>query len=183
MPQPPAPLPPPDRDEPEVGDFAQGNPTSRWALGRYLVGRVIGEEVSRVLMVIALVIIGLTALVSWLGPTWLAVLIGLVALCVLVVRWLLGAVLRRFTGTGLFGPMEERMRALVADTRGGVRAELRRIGVPSRTWTLPLLAVRLARRRSRPETLRRLRQFDVDRAVPDSRLDELHMIVRQLGAR
>ncbi len=175
--------PPPDHGQPEVGDFEQGTPGSRWALGRYLVGRALGDYVGRGLLVIALGIAALAALVYWLGPTWLAVLIGVFALSVLLFRWLLSAVLRRFTGAHLFGPAEQRMRALVADTRTDVRAELRRIGVPSRTWTFPLLALRLARRTRRRDTLQRLGRFDVDRVVPASRLDELHMIVRQLRPR
>jgi hypothetical protein len=173
-------LPPPDRDEPEVGAFEQGTPASRWALGRYLVGRAIGEYVSGVLLVFAVVVLGLAALVWWLGPMWLAVLIGLVALSVLLLRWLLGAALRRLTGVGYFGPHEGRMRRLVTDTRGDVRIELRRQGLPSRVWTMPLLAVRLARRGRRAETLQRLRRFDVERVIPAARLDELHLMVRQL---
>ena len=189
--------PPPDRDQPErdqperdqpewdqpgrpeVGDFEQGTAASRWALGRYLVGRALGDYISRGLLVFALVVAAVAGLVYYVGPTWLAVLIGLFALSVLMLRWLLGAVLRRFTGAQVFGPLEERMRVLVADTRADVRAELRRIGVPSRTWTLPLLAWRLARRKRRQDTLERLRRFDADRVVPPSRLDELHIIVRQ----
>jgi hypothetical protein len=173
-------LPPPQRDHPDVGAFEQGTPGSRWALGRYLVGRAIGEYVSRALTLFALIAVGLTALVWWLGPHWLAVLIGVFALTVLLLRSLLGAVLRRVTGVGYFGPAEDRMRRMVAETRGDVRSELRRIGVPSRTWTLPLLVWRLARRARRAETLRRLRSFDAERVVSRSRLDELHMIVRQL---
>jgi hypothetical protein len=176
-------LPPPaDRPgpDPEVGQFEQGTPGSRWALGRYLVGRAIGDYISRALMVFALFVVAVTALVWWLGPRWLAVLIGIFALCVLLFRWVLGAVLRRATGAGYFGPMEGRMRRLVAETRGDVRGELRRIGVPSRTWTLPVLAFRLARSSRRPETLRRLRQFDVERVVPRARLDELHLIVQRV---
>jgi hypothetical protein len=47
-------------------------------------------------------------------------------------------------------------------------------------WTLPLLVWRLTRRTRRAETLRRLRGFDAERVVSRSRLDEVHMIVRQL---
>jgi hypothetical protein len=173
-------LPPPKHPDPDVGAFEQGTPASRWALGRYLVGRAIGDFVSRALTVFTLFVVALAALVWWLGPHWLAVLIGVFALTVLLVRSLLGAVLRRATGAGYFGPADDRMRRLVAETRGDIRAELRRIRVPSRTWTLPLLVWRLARRRRRAETLRRLRAFDAKRVVSRSRLDELHMIVQQL---
>ena len=58
-------------------------------------------------------------------------------------------------------------------------AELRRIGLPGRVWTLPLLAVRLLGRRRRGETLERLRTFELERAVPRSRLDELHLLLRR----
>jgi hypothetical protein len=171
---------PPDRNRPDVGHFEQGTPASRWALGRYLVGRAVGEYLSRGLLAFALMVIALAVLVWWVGPRWLAVLAGVFALCVLVLRWTLGAILRRATGAAYFAPMQDRLRRLVADTRGDVRAELRRIGVPSRTWTLPLLAWRLARRRRRAETLRRLRRFEVERVVPAARLDELHMIVQRV---
>lgn len=139
-----------------------------------------GDYVSRALMVFALLVVAVAVLVWWAGPHWLAVLIGVFAVTVLVLRALLGAVLRRVTGVGYFGPAEDRMRRLVAETRGDIRTELRRIGVPSRSWTLPVLAWRLARRRRRAETLARLRRFDAERVVPGSRLDELHMIVRQV---
>jgi hypothetical protein len=174
-------LPAPDR--PDVGTFEQGTPGSRRALGRYLVGRAIGEDVSRGLTLVALFVVGLAALAWWLGPSWIAVPIAIVAACLLLFRWGLAALLRRATGAGYFGPMEDRMRRLVADTRGAVRVELRRVGVPSRTWTLPLLAWRLARRKHRPETMRRLGRFDVDRVVSGSQLDELHLIVRGLRPR
>jgi hypothetical protein len=173
-------LPPPLHDGPDVGQFEQGTPGSRWALGRYLVGRAIGEFVGRALTVFALLVVALAALAWWLGPHWLAGLIGVFAVTVLLLRSLLGAVQRRATGAGYFGPAEDRMRRLVAETRGDIRTELRRIGVPSRTWTLPLLVWRLARRTRRAETLQRLRDFDAERVVSRSRLDELHMIVRRL---
>lgn len=173
----------PAPDHPDVGPFEQGTPGSRWALGRYLVGRAIGENVRRGLTLVTLFVVGLAALAWWLGPTWLAALIAIVAACVLLFRWALGGLLRQATGAGHFGPMEDRMRRLVADTRGAVRVELRRIGVPSRAWTLPLLAWRLVRRKHRPETLRRLGRFDVERVVSGSQVDELQMIVRRLSPR
>lgn len=161
----------------EIGDFRPGSPGSRWALGRYLVGRAIAEYVSRALLVAALLVLALAGLLFWAGPTWAAVLILLVGLSVLAVRGLLVAVLRRVSGHAYFGPIEKRMRALVGDTGKDVRRELRRIGLPSRVWTLPLLVTRLAGRR-RAETAQRLRAFELDRVVPKARLDELHLLVR-----
>ncbi|HEY2167658.1 MAG TPA: hypothetical protein VGH01_10860 [Jatrophihabitantaceae bacterium] len=164
---------------PEVGEFRQGSPVSRWALARYLVGRAIGQSVSSALLLVALVVLGLAALIEWgAHQTFWAVLVAVVALAVLALRGLLRAVLRRLTATDRVGPLEARLRALVADTRGDVLAELRRLGLPGRTWTLPLLALRLLRRSRRGETLERLRGFQVDRVVPPARIDELHLIIR-----
>jgi hypothetical protein len=167
----------------EVGDFRQGSELSQWALARYLVGRAIGESVGRALLVVAAVLVALGALIWWAGSRFWAVVLVVVACGVLALRGLLRAVLRRLTAAGAYAPLEQRLRALVADTRGDVLRELRRVGVPGHTWTLPLLGFRLARRRSRARTLERLRGFDVDRAVPAARLDELHLLLRSAVGR
>ena len=163
----------------DVGDFRQGSPLSRWALARYLVGRAIGESVGSTLLLIAVVLLGLAAACEWgLHVTALAVLLVVLAVGVLLLRAALRAVLRRVTATGQYGPVEARLRNLVRDTHADVLRELRRVGLPSHTWTLPLLAVRLIGRR-RKATVARLREFDVDRAVSKTRLDELHMVLRE----
>ena len=163
----------------DVGDFRQGSPLSRWALARYLVGRAIGESVGSTLLLIAVVLLGLAAACEWgLHVTALAVLLVVLAVGVLLLRAALRAVLRRVTATGQYGPVEARLRNLVRDTHADVLRELRRVGLPSHAWTLPLLAVRLIGRR-RKETVARLREFDVDRAVSKTRLDELHMVLRE----
>ncbi len=161
---------------PDVGDFRAGTPVTRWALARYLVGRSLGRYVSGALLVVALVVLLLGALLVETGPAWLGVLMVIAAVVVLAFRALLGAILRRVFG--LFGPDGGRLRSLVSATSKDVRRELRAIGLPSRAWTMPLLIVRLAGKR-RAETLQRLRQFDVSRAVPAGRLDELHLLVQQ----
>ncbi len=161
-----------------MGSFEQGTPASRWALARYLVGRAIGESLSRSLLVLALLVLVLAGFLEWAGSTFWAVLIALIALAVLAMRGLLSAILRRLTAADLDGPVEQRLRALVKDTRHDVLAELRRSGLPGRTWTLPLLALRLLRRRRRADTLARLRSFRVDNVVPAARVDELHLMLR-----
>jgi hypothetical protein len=162
----------------DVGEFRQGSPLTQWALARYLVGRALGESIGHTLLVVALVILSLAAASEWgLHSTFLAVVLTVLAVIVLLVRATLRAILRRLTEADRYGPLETRMRALVADTRGDVRRELRRVGLPSHSITLPLLAVRLMGKR-RTATLSRLREFDIDRAVPRARLDELHLLLR-----
>lgn len=161
----------------DVGAFRQGSTLSRWALARYLVGRAIGESTSRGLLAVALVLLGLAALIQWgTGATFWAVVLGIVAVGVLLMRALLRAVLLRLTAVG-GGAVDARMRALVADTRSDVRAELRRIGLPGHPWSLPLLALSFVGRQRRRRTVERLRAFDVDRVVPAARLDELHIML------
>jgi hypothetical protein len=163
----------------DVGGFQQGSPTSRWALARYLVGRAVGEAASRTLLIVALAVLALAALCEWgLGSTFLAVVLVVLAVMVLLLRAGLRAILRRLTAADRSGPIETRLRALVSDTHGDVLRELRRAGLPSHTLTLPLLAFKLVGRR-RAATIARLREFDVERAVPNARLDELHILLRQ----
>ena len=162
----------------DVGAFTQGTPFSRWALARYLVGRAIASSVSRYLLAIGLIFLVLAAASQWLlDVTWLAVILVLFALGTFAVRWLVVVLLRRFTEAVRYAPVEQKLRALVSDTHGDVKKELRRIGLPSRTLTLPLLAVRMVGKR-RKETFARLRRFRTDRAVPPARLDELHLLLR-----
>lgn len=169
-------------DAVEVGDFRQGSPLSRWALARYLVGRAIGESVGRTLLIVAVALVALAVACQWaLHLTFVTVLVSIVAVVVLLLRWVLRTVLRKLTAADYYGPIETRLRALVSDTHGDVLRELRRVGLPSHTLTLPLLALRLAGKR-RKQTLERLRAFDIDRAVPKARLDELHLLLRNAAS-
>lgn len=164
-----------DGAEAEVG-FGGSDPLTAGLLSRYLVGRVVAARVSISLMIMALVLLaGAVALWVW-GPHWLAILVGLLALAVIALRALIVAILRRIMGVGQLGPAEDKVRALVADTQGDLRRELRRIGLPATVFGMPLLMVRLIGRR-RAATFARLRQFDVNRVVPRSRQDELHFVV------
>jgi hypothetical protein len=166
-------------DEPEVGTFRQGTELSQWALARYLVGRAIARSVGDTLLLIGIGIVALAVVIGWLTTSvgW-GVFIGVVGLGVLAVRGVLLWLLRALTAFRSYRPLEHRMRALVGDTRSDVLRELRRIGLPGRTWTLPFLALRLLRRNRRKETLARLREFDLAWAVPPARLDELHLLLR-----
>lgn len=163
----------------EVGEFAQGSPLRRWALARYLVGRVILERVSWSLLAVAVVLIAVAALCQFLlHTTFLVVVVVIIALVVLVLRAALRAVLRRLMQLKAYGPIEGRLEELVRGASGDVLAELRRVGLPSRLITLPMLVTRLVGRK-RKETLTRMRAFEVERAVSKARLDELHVLIRQ----
>jgi hypothetical protein len=163
----------------DVGAFRPGTSGSRWALSRYLVGRAIGEQVATALLVVALAVIAIAVGLYLVAPAWLAVMVGVIGLGLLLMRAAVGALIRRVTGVGRFGALEERVQGLVAETRGDVRRELRRLGLPSHTVTMPVLAVRLLGRR-RGEVIDRLRDFDIDRVVPAGRVDDVHLVMQAL---
>jgi hypothetical protein len=176
--------PPPDAagtgEEAEVGDFRPGSAWGRAALGRYLVGRSMTESIGTSLLLIAIVFLCLAALSQWLlHSTALAVLFVIVAVFDLVLRWLLLAIVRRLTAFPQYEPIEDRLNALVRDTRRDVFRELRRVGLPSHVWTLPLLAVRLVRTSRRAETVAAMRAFEIERVVPKARLDETYLLLQQ----
>jgi hypothetical protein len=163
------------------GPGGLSSPAGRWVWARYLVGRAIGESLDRGLLVVGLLVLAGAALIWWAGSPLGGVLLGLFGLGLLLVRAALRALLRRlvtFGESGGRGPVAAGLRALVADTRADVLRELRRLGLPGRTWSLPWLAVRLLRRRTREATAGRLRGFDVDRVVPPARIDELHLVLQ-----
>lgn len=168
---------PPPADDPifvEVGQFRQGSELSQWLLARYLVGRAVGESIGLALWLVGLLMLAGAGVLWWQHWNGSAIFLAFVAVIVLSLRSAALALLRRLTAL----PVDRRrLGVLLADTRSGVLRELRRLGLPGRTWTLPLLALRLLRRRRRRETLLRLRGFDLDRAVPPARLDELHLLL------
>ena len=184
---PAAPNDPPPNDDgsfADVGGFQQGSPISRWALARYLVGRAVAESVTRSMLFVALLVLGLAAVLQWVAneAVW-SVLVAIVGFGILGMRALLKLVINRVTAADQVGPLEDRLRALISDTRSDVFAEMRRIGLPGHTWTLPLFAFRFVGRNRRRSTVAKLRNFDVERAVPSSRLDELHLLMNQVIGR
>lgn len=170
----------PESDGISVGRFRPGSLSTQLALGRYLVGRVIIARINAGLMVTALVIIAIAVLVWWVGPHWLGILIGLLALPVLIVRTLVRWFIGRLTDAQTFGPAQAQVQRMVGDTGGDFRRELRRIGVPSSIVSFPLLLIRLMRASSRRTLLERIRAFDLTRVVPPSRVDELQMLITSL---
>jgi hypothetical protein len=163
-----------------VGEFRQGNDLSQLVLRRYLLTRAIGESVVRTVHWFGVALLVLAGLVWWAGVTWLAVLIGIAGLLVLAVRALLSAIQRRISGIDAMGEIGPRVEQLVGQTRKGLRAELRRIGLPSAPWGPLLVGLRLVRPIKRVDTVAKLTRFDLSQVVPSSTLDELHLLLRRV---
>jgi hypothetical protein len=164
--------------QPEVGQFRQGNDASNWLLRRYLLGHALGTTVIRTVHWFAIAALGAAALLWGGGIKWLAVLVFLFALGLLMVRGALSAVQRRLSGTDQLGAAEPQIRSLIGHTRRGLRAELRRVGLPSAPWGPSLVCLRLGRPRRRQQTVEKLKDIDLSRVVPDNRVDELHLLLR-----
>lgn len=147
-------------------------------LRQYLIVRALGRSVVNTLQWSALAILAL-AVVCWLaGVKVLAILIGLVAVAVLLVRSLLAGLGRRLSGADRLGPVEPQVRRLVARTGRGLRRELRRVGLPGTPWAPVLILLRLLRPYRRQQTARNLARIDLARVVPASQLDELHLLLQ-----
>ena len=162
-----------------VFGFARsGPPDSQAALRQYLIVRALGRSAVNTLQWSAVAILAL-AVLCWLsGVKVLAVFIGLVALAVLLVRSLLSALGRRLSGANRLGPAEPQVRRLVARTGRGLRRELRRVGLPGVPWAPLLIALRLIRPYRRQQTAQRLARIELNRVVPASQLDELHLLLQ-----
>ena len=160
---------------------ATGRLDSEAALRQYLVTRALGRSVVNTLQWSALAILAL-AVACWLGGIKvLAVLIGLFAVAVLLVRSLLSRLGRRLSGGDRLGPVEPQVRRLVARTGRGLRRELRRVGLPGTPWAPLLIALRLLRPYRRRQTALALARVDLNRVVPASQLDELHLLLQSAG--
>lgn len=162
---------------PDVGRFTQGNEASQWVLRRYLLSRAIGASIVRTVQWFGVLLFALAVGIGYLGVTWLAVLVGLAAIFVLLFRVLLSGIQRRLSGIEGMGTAGGQVERLVGQTRKGIRAELRRVGLPGAPWGPTLVGLRLLRGRRRAETVRKLSQFDLSQVVPTSTLDELHLLL------
>ena len=157
--------------------FRAGPAAGDSALRRYLLTRALGRSVINTVQWSAVAILVIAAL-CWLGGVKvLAVLIGLVAVLMLVVRAGLSGLERRLSGARRLGPLEPQVAALVARTSRGLRRELRRVGLPSLPWAPLLIALRIVRPFRRAETLRALSRVELASVVPPSRLDELQLLL------
>jgi hypothetical protein len=158
-----------------------GRPDSEAALRQYLLTRALGRSVMSTVQWSAIAILLLAAGCWLIGLKVLAVLIGIVALFVLLFRSLLSAIGRRLSGADRLGPVEPQVRRLVARTGRGLRRELRRAGLPGTPWAPLLILLRLMRPYRRRQTAQALARVDLNRVVPASQLDELHLLLQSVG--
>lgn len=163
----------------EVGNIGPGSAASQAVLRRYLLTRALGSSIVNAVQWTGVVVLLLAVLSGLGGLKLLAVLLGLVAVLILVVRAMLSAIQRRLSGATRLGPLEPRVARLVTRTRRELRRELRRVGLPGVPWAPLLIAWRLVRPLRRLRTMQALSRVDLTKVVPPSQVDELQILLRQ----
>ena len=163
--------------------FSPSAELTQLALRRYLLTRAIGASVVRTVHWFGIAVLVLAVAVWSLGVPWLAVLIGLFAVVVLLVRTMLSGIQRRISGIAEMGVDGAQVERMVGQTRKGLRAELRRVGLPSAPWGPLLVGIRLIRPERRADTVAKLARFDLSQVVPSRTLDELLLLLSRPGRR
>jgi len=137
---------------------------------RYLLGLLAVEHVRKLTRwVFAVPVAG--ALLLLVHPRWIGVAVLVLAALLLAAR--VGAVrlLSRLSLGRRFRPVEDELRAAVEAGKANLRGELRRAGLPSTPWAIPLSVVRLARGGDRAQSRSRLLDIGIDRVLPRAQLD------------
>jgi hypothetical protein len=147
----------------------------RDALRRYVLTRALATWILNSVQLTGIGVLIGAVLVGFAGLKWLAVLLVLLAAVVLLFRVLLSAVVRRLAGGS--GRADAKLTALVRETRRELRHELRRVGLPGTVFAPTAIVVRLIRTSRRSDTLERLAAVDLSTIVPQSRLDDLELVI------
>jgi hypothetical protein len=137
---------------------------------RYLLGRLAVDHLRRLTRWAWLVpVLGLFLLL--VRPRWIGMAVFVLGVLLLGARAVAAIVLDRLSLAHRFRSCEHDLRSAVEAGKASLRVELRRAGLPSRSWHLPVFALRLARGSARADTRSRLRRVDIDRVLPRAQLD------------
>jgi hypothetical protein len=163
-----------------AGPDAGGGPGQRKIVVlRYLLGRLAIDHVRRLTVWTLLVPVVGAVLLLALHPRWIGVLVLVLGVLLIAARVVAVRMLGRLSLSDPFRPVEDELRAAVEAGKANLGVELRRIGLPSRPWHVPLFALRLSRGTNRDRTRARLRDVDVDLVLPR---DQLERALRVLDA-
>jgi hypothetical protein len=150
---------------------------------RYLLGRLAVDHVRGLTRWIWLGVLLGAALAVLVDPVWVGVAVMAVSALVIGGRLVAVRSLTRLSLAPRFRPAEDGLRSAVEAGKASLRVELRRVGLPTRSWRLPVFALRLARGQTRAQSRSRLRQVDVDRVLPRAQLDRAFRALDETAAR
>jgi hypothetical protein len=153
----------------EVVPGAEGGRRTTTIL-RYLMGRLAVDQVRR-LTRWAFVVPLAGALLLLVRPRWIGAAVLGLGVLLLLGRVVAVRLLERVSLARRFRPVEEDLRGAVEAGKANLRGELRRVGLPSGAWALPLSVLRLARGSARSRSRSRLREVDIDRVLPRAQLE------------
>ena len=137
---------------------------------RYLLGRLAVDNVRRLTRwAFAVPVVGVLLLI--VRPRWVGAAVLVLGLLLVAGRFLAVRALERLSLPGRFRAVEEDLRSAVEAGKANLRGELRRVGLPSRGWAIPLSVVRLSRGTARSAARSRLLEVEVDRVLPRAQLD------------
>ncbi len=137
---------------------------------RYLLGLLAVEHV-RKLTRWAYVLPLVGALLLLVRPRWIGVAVLVLGVLLVAVRVGVVRLLGRSSLPRRYRPVEDDLRAAVESGKANMRGELRRVGLPSTPWAIPVSVVRLDRGGGRAESRSRLRDIEIDRVLPRTQLD------------
>ena len=136
---------------------------------RYVLGRLAVDQVRRLTRGAALLpLVGLGLLA--VQPRWIGAVLFVLGVAIMVMRRVTIRKLERLSLADRFRPVEDELRGAVEAGKASLRVELRRVALPSRSWQVPLFAMRLARGKVRAQAKAKLREVDVDRVLPRAQL-------------
>ena len=110
------------------------------------------------------------ALLLFLVPRWIGIVVMALGVLVLAARIVLVRTIGRLSLARRYRPVEDDLRAAVEAGKANLRNELSRVGLPSGRWTLPLSAIRLGRGSARSGARSRLREVEISRILPEAQL-------------
>jgi hypothetical protein len=147
---------------------------------QYLLGRLAVDNIrGRTRWWYAIPGIGL--LLSIIVPWWVAGIVVVLGVVLVIGRLVMLRLIERLSLARRFRPVEEDLRSAVEAGKANLRGELRRVGLPSGPWTLPLSLLRLARGSARSEVRSRLLEIEIDRVLPRAQLDRALRLLDQAG--
>ncbi len=166
-----------------VGEVVPGAESGRrtTTILNYLLGRLAVDNVrTQTRWAYAVPVVG--ALLLVVRPRWIGAAVLVLGVLLVVGRVASVRLIERLSLARRFRPVEQDLRGAVEAGKANLRGELRRVGLPSGSWAIPLSVVRSARGGARSAARSRLLEIEIDRVLPRAQLDRALRVLDGAGA-
>lgn len=137
---------------------------------RYLLGCLAVDHIRKLTRwAFAVPVVG--ALLLVVQPRWIGATVLVLGVLLVAGRFASVRLVERLSLARRFRPVEQELRDAVEAGKANLRGELRRVGLPSGPWAIPMSVVRLARGNARSAARSRLLEIEIDRVLPRAQLD------------